>query len=107
MPEKKLLKLYKSTNPNKKFDIYVYNKKTGRVKKISFGARGMSDYTIHKDKDRRERYRNRHRSDRINDPFSPGFWSWHVLWGTSTDKQKCLEGVIRKYKLVKRIPKSN
>lgn len=102
---KKFLKLYKSTNPSKKFDVYLYNNDTNRIKKVSFGAAGMSDYTIHKDKDRRERYRNRHKRDKINDPYSPGFWSWHVLWGNSTSKTKCLEYVIKKYKLKKYLPK--
>jgi len=32
-------------------------------KHVKFGAYGMSDYTLHKDKDRRERYRARHRKD--------------------------------------------
>lgn len=95
----KLLKLYKSVNPSKKYDIYLYNPKSNRIKKISFGAYGMSDYTIHKDKERRERYRNRHQKDKIDDPFSPGFWSWHVLWGRYTSKQKCLDYVTKKYKL--------
>ncbi len=75
-----LYKLYPSILKTKKFDIYVYNNKTGRVKKVSFGAKGYSDYTIHKDKDRRERYRIRHKRDHIRDPLSSGFWSWWVLW---------------------------
>ena len=98
---KKLLKLYKSTNPSKKYDIYLYNPKTKHIKKVSFGAAGMSDYTIHKDKERRERYRNRHKGDNINDPFISGFWSWHILCGRYTSKQKCLEYIIKKYKLKK------
>jgi hypothetical protein len=72
--------LYKSTNPNKKYDVYVINPQTGNIKKVSFGAYGYSDYTIHKDKDRRNRYRIRHQHDKIYDITKSGFWSWWILW---------------------------
>ena len=93
----KLYKLYKSTIPTKKFDIWIENPKTGNIKKVSFGARGYEDYSIHKDKERRERYRMRHRNDKIKDPTSPGFFSWHILWGNSTSINKNLKEVLNKY----------
>ena len=46
---------------DKKFDAIINNKKT-----IPFGARGMSDYTKHKDKDRKNRYLERHKNDNYN-----------------------------------------
>jgi hypothetical protein len=56
-------------------------------KRINFGAYGMSDFTIHKDKDRRDRYRARHGKIKLKNgrlayknKNSPAFWSWHVLW---------------------------
>ena len=56
-------------------------------KKINFGAKGMSDYTIHKDKARRDRYRARHSKIKLKDgrfaykvKESPAFWSWTILW---------------------------
>ncbi len=56
-------------------------------KTISFGARGMSDYTIHKDPERRRRYRARHGAIRLKDgrlaykvKTSPSFWSYNLLW---------------------------
>ena len=45
-----------STRKGKKY-VVLYR---GRV--IHFGAKGMSDFTIHKDKARRARYRARHRA---------------------------------------------
>jgi len=58
-----------------------------RGKKINFGAKNMSDYTIHKDPERRRRYRARHRAIRNKQgqlvyklKTSPGYWSWHILW---------------------------
>ncbi len=85
-PKIKPFTLYKSKTSTKKWDVYVPTK-TGRLKKVSYGAAGMSDYTKHKDKERRERYRNRHKKDRIYDPYSPGFWSWWHLWGRSSDSK--------------------
>lgn len=61
------------------------NKKTGREKTTYFGAAGMSDYTIHKDKERRQRYRDRHKKDlETGDPTRAGFLSYYILWGDST-----------------------
>lgn len=50
-------------------------------KKIYFGSSSHSDYLIHKDDLRRERYRMRHKNDNIHDPSYAGFWSYWVLWG--------------------------
>lgn len=94
---KKLYKLYKSTLKSKKFDIWIENPDTGRVKKISFGAKGYEDYSIHKDKERRQRYIARHIRDKINDPTYSGFWAMHILWGKSTDINKNLRWVLREY----------
>ncbi len=94
----RLYHLYPSRTRGKKFDIYVRSD-SGSIKKVSFGAVGYSDYTIHKDRARRERYRSRHRNDRITDPTAPGFWSWWVLWGESTDPQRALAQTKRKFSL--------
>jgi hypothetical protein len=56
-----------------------------KTKKTYFGAVGYSDYTIHKDKARRERYRIRHKKDlRTKDPTRAGYLSYYLLWGDST-----------------------
>jgi len=54
---------------------------------IHFGAANMSDYTQHKDKARRDRYRQRHSQIFLRDgrpaymvKESPAFWSYHLLW---------------------------
>ena len=44
--------------------IFTNNDKS-RKKTVHFGANGMSDYTIHKDKDRMKRYLNRHKKEKI------------------------------------------
>jgi hypothetical protein len=101
---KKEFKLYESTIPQKKWDVYVpyIQHFSGgvkhRLKKVSYGAKGMSDYTIHHDVDRRSRYRDRHANDHIDDPYKPGFWSmWH-LWGRSSDSKKAFQQAVKKAK---------
>lgn len=51
---------------------------------VHFGLMGASDFTIHKDPERRLRYVNRHPSTRENHGKSgirtPGFWAMNLLW---------------------------
>ena len=68
-----------SSNRLKKFDAIIDDKK-----KISFGASGMSDYTKHKDKDRKNRYLERHKKDNYNNPLYPSFYSTNLLWNKPT-----------------------
>ena len=84
--------LRKSPKQNKKLRI-VFPSGMHR----DFGARGYSDFTIHKCKRRRARYRKRHRNDPINDPFTPGSLSWWVLWGNSTSLYKNFRAFVDKF----------
>ena len=69
----------------------------GRHRATKFGARGYEDYTIHKDKKRRERYRIRHQKDLLTkDPTRAGFLSYYILWGRYTDLNKCIEWYRKK-----------
>ena len=90
-----LYKLYKSKLKTKKYDVYILNPNTDRIKKISFGAKDYDDYTTHKDKERRERYRNRHKKDNIDNPLYAGFWSWYVLWGDSSNIDTAFKKAVR------------
>lgn len=55
--------------------------KDSKIVKTHFGAKGMSDYTIHKDIDRRNRYISRHLKDLdTGDPTRAGYLSMFVLW---------------------------
>ena len=57
------------------------------MKTVHFGAKGMSDFTKHKDKERRERYIKRHLKDlRTGDPTRAGYLSMYVLWNKPTLK---------------------
>ena len=56
----------------------------------------MSDYTIHKDPERKERYISRHKSNEdFNDPLTAGFWSRWYLWNLPT-KKASLEDLKRR-----------
>ncbi len=94
----KSVTIKKSTKPNKKL-MAVFTRENGRTKTTHFGAAGMDDYTIKKDKDQRTRYRNRHRGDNINNPESAGSLSWHILWGESTSKQQNIKSFKNKFNL--------
>lgn len=55
-------------------------------RKTRFGAAGMSDYTMHRDTERRRLYRARHAKDLdTRDPYRAGYLSYYILWGDSTD----------------------
>ena len=79
-----LVTLKKSPIKAKKMTVVVVNK-NGRKKTIHFGATGYSDYTIHKDPARRDRYDARHRSrENWKDPMTAGFWAKWILWNKPT-----------------------
>lgn len=81
----KVIGFKKLKSGNKKYEITF--EKNGRKYIRKFGAAGMSDYTIHKDKSRRERYISRHKKDlRTNDPMKPGYLSMYILWNKPTVK---------------------
>ena len=68
-----------SWRKNKKLAVRACD--DGEEKILHFGAKGMSDFTIHKDKKRRANFRARHRCD--SDPpkkLTPRFWSCEHLW---------------------------
>ena len=55
--------------------------------RINFGAAGMSDFTIHKDPERRRRYRARHMTIKNKQgqlvykiKTSPSYWALNLLW---------------------------
>ena len=95
----KLLKVVKSPKSEKKWRA-VFQTDSGREKNVDFGAAGMEDYTQHKDKDRRERYRTRHKKDlETKDPTRAGFLSYYVLWGDSTSFAENLAAYRRRFDL--------
>ena len=73
----------KSNKKGKKYDAVINDKKT-----VSFGATGYSDYTKHKDPERKERYIARHKVNQDwRDYETAGFWAKHILWNKPTIEQ--------------------
>ena len=67
--------------PNKKYDARIGGKT------VSFGARGMSDFTLHKDLLRKQRYLSRHSKRETWTKewlTTSGFWSRWLLWNLPT-----------------------
>lgn len=68
-----------STNPDKKWMVVFEN-----GKKVHFGGKGYSDYTLHRNPDRMRRYLARHsrmgETWTKNGMYTAGFWSRWLLW---------------------------
>jgi hypothetical protein len=72
--------LSKSKIPGKKWTVQLPD-----GKKVSFGASGYEDYTMHHDAVRMQRYVIRHqRHENWTDPHTAGFWSRWLLWSKPT-----------------------
>jgi len=83
----------KGTAKNKKLKAIFYDGDK-KIKTVQFGSKGMSDFTIHKDKERKQRYLDRHRKrENWNDPMTAGALSRWILWNKPT-----LEGSIKDFK---------
>ena len=72
---KKEGKVFDSWRPEKKKVVCINNKL------IHFGAKGYSDYTEHKDKERRNNFRARHNCDNAKDKSTARYWACSELWG--------------------------
>ena len=83
----------RSTNPEKKLMAVFEDKEGKKVKTTHFGQRGASDYTKHGDKERMERYLERHgggtttsTKENWKDPTTAGSLSRWVLWNKPSFK---------------------
>lgn len=94
----KLISITDSPKTDKKLMAVFDN--DGRKKTVHFGAKGMDDYTITKDKEQRERYRTRHAKDlTTHDPTRAGFLSYYILWGDSTSRATNISSYKRRFNL--------
>lgn len=69
------IKIRISTRKNKK---YMIEDPDGKW--VHFGAWGMEDYTLHRDKDRLRAFRSRNRAWRDAPTYSPRYLSYWLLW---------------------------
>ena len=78
------IEIKKATNPDNKY-MAVVHKPNGRTKTVQFGAAGMSDYTKHKDPQRKQRYLDRHRKNEDWTNYeTEGFYAKQILWNKPT-----------------------
>jgi Family of unknown function (DUF5754) len=76
-----------NANDNKHKLKVVLEDRAGHQHTVYFGAKGYSDYTIHKDPERKKRYITRHKSREdwtAAGILTAGFWSRWVLWNKPT-----------------------
>jgi len=85
--------LRRSRNPEKKWDAVF--EKEGKEKVVSFGAKGYSDFTKHKNVTRKARYIKRHSGmgEHWSKPDTPGALSRWILWNKPT-----LKGSLRDFR---------
>ncbi len=82
-----------STNAKKKYTA-VFSKDGKKIKTTHFGSKGMSDFTIHKDKARKQRYLDRHKKrENWESYMTAGSLSRYILWNKPTFK-----GSLRDFK---------
>lgn len=86
---------------DKKFRA-IFTNQEGRKKTLHFGAKGMSDYTIHKDNKRKDRYLARHNpkvtKEKWDVPDTPGSLSRWILWN-KTSYNASLNDYKQRFKL--------
>jgi hypothetical protein len=81
MPDYKFIKMSRSDKPKKKYYALFKRKDNDREKRVYFGSAGMSDFTKHKDEERKKRYDARHKArENWNDPLTAGYWAKRILW---------------------------
>jgi len=86
MPRPETYVLTNSSRRDKKYSVTLPD-----GKRIHFGANGYSDFTVHRDEDRRERYIARHKPNERQywthtkkNLRTPSYWSRYLLWEEPT-----------------------
>ena len=87
--------LTKSKKPDKKYDARIDG-----IKTISFGQKGASDYTKHKNPDRKDRYIDRHKKNEDwtkSGAKTAGFYSRWITWNKPTLKAS-IDDINKRFK---------
>ena len=79
------VQLKKSEIDGKKYTAIFYDDNRKKIKTTHFGSAGMSDYTKHKDDERKDLYLARHRANENWDDYkTAGSLSRWILWNKPT-----------------------
>ena len=95
----KFISLHHANDDKHKFVVKLTDK--SKIYTVYFGAKGYSDYTITKDKDKKRNYIERHnkREDwTASGVLTAGFWSRWILWNKPT-LMGSVKDVIEKFHL--------
>jgi len=91
--------IQKSKIKNKKYTAIFYDGDK-KIKTSQFGDNRYEDYIQHKDKQRRDKYRNRHKKDlNTGDYMRPGFLSYYILWGDSSSLKTNISNYKKRFNL--------
>lgn len=74
------VQLTKSDQEGKKYKAIFYDEARKKIKTTHFGATGYSDYTKHKDEERKRLYLDRHKNENWSDYKSAGSLARYILW---------------------------
>ena len=95
-----LVSIKKDDNGKNKMVAVFEDKKTGQSKTVHFGAVGYTDYTLSKNKAKRELYLARHKSrENWGDYTSAGSLSRYILWGDSTSIKTNIANFKKRFNL--------
>jgi len=82
------VEIKKATQKGKKLQAIFYDDDGKKIKTIPFGQEGASDFTKHKNEERKKRYDDRHKTrEDWNNPMTAGALSKWILWDKPTLKQ--------------------
>lgn len=77
----------RATQKNKKYQVSVTNKTTGKKKTVSWGRQGYSDFLVHKDDNRRQKFQKRFSGIKLKDgskasenPMQSAFYAVRYNW---------------------------
>lgn len=95
---KKPVKTFSNVRKEKKYKfkiVYFFEDKPKKT--IKFGDAKYEDYTIHKNKIRKQDYIERHKTrENWEDPMTKGFWARWLLWNKTTIK-KSIQNILKKF----------
>ena len=84
----------------KKLKAIFYDGEGKKIKTSQFGDNRYEDYTIHKDKKRRDKYRSRHKGSLEKGTYmSPSHLSYYILWGQSAALDTNISNYKKRFKL--------
>ncbi len=90
----------KGTAKNKKLKAIFYDDEGKKIKTSQFGDVRYEDYTQHKDKTRRDKYRSRHKGSLEKGSYmSPNHLAYYILWGASTNRNTNIKKYKKMFKL--------